>query len=112
MAVALAAAVGWAAGSAYSRDDPTPHAEALALVLRARGSDVRAAESPGPVGRPGAAGWWHDTKERTWVVRRPFAPGVIDSTHLFDVSYRIDGKEAAAWMVDTRERTISPPPKK
>ena len=48
-----------------------------------------------------------DTKERTWSVRRPFYPGVYDSTHLFDVSYRIDGKEVAAWFVDTRTGKVT-----
>ena len=35
----------------------------------------------------------HDVKDRTWTVRRPFHPGIIDSTHMFNVGYRIDGKE-------------------
>jgi hypothetical protein len=50
--------------------------------------------------------WWHDCKERSWVAKRPFHPGTIDSTHLFDVSYRIDGKEVARWSVDTRRGSV------
>ena len=34
--------------------------------------------------------------------------GLIDSTHLFDVSYRIDGKIVASWLVDTRAGTVQP----
>jgi hypothetical protein len=50
--------------------------------------------------------WWHDVKERAWQVQRPYYPGVIDSTHLFTVSYRIAGKQVAAWDVDTGRGTV------
>ena len=50
--------------------------------------------------------WWHDTAERAWVVKRPFAPGVIDSTHLFEVSYRVEGTEVGRWLVDTRKGSV------
>jgi hypothetical protein len=76
----------------------SPHAEALALVFQKAAERIRAVDG---------ADWWHDTEERTWTVRRPFAPGVIDSTHLFTVTYRIGDKRVAAWQVDTRAGTVS-----
>ena len=50
--------------------------------------------------------WWHDVKRRGWTVQRPFGPGVIDSTHWFNVTYQIDGKPVAKWFVDTRKREV------
>jgi len=98
--VALAAAYTLGAqGRGDGKPEKPPHAEALELIFK----------SQQPAKFDGAKDdWWHDTKERTWVVKRPFAPGVIDSTHMFDVSFRIDGKETAAWMVDTRKGTLQP----
>jgi hypothetical protein len=78
--------------------EKSPHAAALELIFRQEAAHIRAVDK---------GDWWMDTKERTWSVRRPFAPGGIDSTHLFDVSYRIDGKEAAAWFVDTRTGKVT-----
>jgi hypothetical protein len=49
-----------------------------------------------------------DTKERQWIVKRPFAPGDIDSTHMFVVAYKIEGKEVFRWAVDTRHKIVSP----
>ena len=79
----------------------SPHAAALALVFQKAAARVREVDQEN---------WWHDTKERTWVARRPVGPGIIDSTHLFDVAYRIDGKPAAAWMVDTKKGTVTERP--
>lgn len=53
----------------------------------------------------GGNGWWHDTKERTWSVKRPFEPGTLDTTHTFVVTYQIDGVTVATWQVDTRAGT-------
>jgi len=50
--------------------------------------------------------WWLDVKEREWTVKRPFGPGILDSTHWFIVSYKIDGKTMASWFVDTQEKTV------
>lgn len=93
------------AGPKPKKPDGSPHADALALVLRTQADEIRKVEAPRQVNGTEDELWWHDTKERTWAVRRPFAPGVIDSTHLFDVTYRIDGKEVARWLVDTRKGT-------
>jgi hypothetical protein len=79
------------------RPEPSPHVEALGLVFQKATDRIRAVDQ---------ANWWHDVQERAWVVQRPFAPGVIDSTHLFTVQYRIAGKQIAAWTVDTRRGTV------
>jgi hypothetical protein len=79
--------------------EKSPHAAALELVIQKEAARIRVVDK---------GDWWHDTEERTWSVRRPFGPGTIDSTHLFDVSYRIAGKEAAAWLVDTRSGKVTP----
>src|SRR5262249_7331760 len=80
----------------------SPHAAALELVFQREAARIRDLDSLGK------EDWWHDTRERTWSVRRPFAPGTIGSTHLFDVAYRINGKEVAAWLVDTRGGKVTP----
>lgn len=72
--------------------EKSPHAAALELLFQREAERIRAVDREN---------WWHDTRERTWTVRRPFSPGLINSTHWFDVSYRIDGKEVASWFVDT-----------
>jgi RNA polymerase sigma factor (sigma-70 family) len=79
------------------RPEQSPHAAALELVFQKAADRIRNVDR---------ANWWHDTEERAWLVQRPFAPGTIDSTHLFTVSYRIGGKQVAAWQVDTRKRTV------
>ncbi len=92
-----------AVGTVVARDQPvgdtpearSPHAMALDLVLKSHAAEIRKVDK-GDV--------WHDTLERTWKVQRPFSPGVINSTTWFEVRYFIDGKEAASWQVDLRER--------
>jgi hypothetical protein len=99
---AVAAAAGLAVGANNgAKPDKSPHGDAVELVIRTQADEIRKLENPTN------DSWWHDTKERTWVVKRPFAPGVIDSTHLFDVTYRIDGKDVAKWSVDTRKGTAT-----
>ena len=104
--VALAAAAGLAGGANIGpKPDKSPHGEAVELVIRTQADEIRKVETPGRVG--GDESWWHDTTERTWVVKRRFAPGIIDSTHLFEVTYRINGKDVARWSVDTRKGTAT-----
>jgi hypothetical protein len=82
--------------------DPPPGSfpsTALQIVLATQQQTLRELDDP--------RSWWHDTKERTWSVRRPFDPGVLDSTHLFLVSYKIDGVTVATWQVDTRAGTAA-----
>ena len=75
----------------------SPHGEAIALVIKTQQTRIREVDQEN---------WEHDVKERTWHVRRPFHPGIIDSTHMFNVSYHIDGKEVAAWLVDTAKGSV------
>ena len=72
---------------------------AVQVVLATRQDQLRELDDP--------ESWWHDTKERTWSVKRPFDPGVLDTTHMFLVSYKIDGTIVATWQVDTREGTAT-----
>lgn len=100
LAVLVALGAAYALGAQGRNDpkmEPSPHTAALELVFKTQQARLREVDTEN---------WWHDAKERAWVVRRPFHPGVIDSTHLFDVSYRIGGKEVASWMVDTRKGTV------
>src|SRR6202011_1954568 len=86
-----------AANAPERKPERSPHAEALELVFQKAPDQIRTVDSEN---------WWYDTNERAWVVQRPFGPGVIDSTHLFIVSYRIKGKQVASWLVDTRRGTV------
>jgi hypothetical protein len=95
--LALAVFVLMAQGRPDKKVEPSPHAAALDLVFRTQQARIREVDGED---------WWHDVKERSWVVRRPFNPGVIDSTHWFNVSYRIDGKEVAAWCVETSKGQV------
>ena len=74
----------------------SPHTEALSVIFTTQQKAIAEVDTEN---------WWHDVKERQWVVQRPFAPGVYDSTHIFEVTYRVDGKDVAAWFVDTRKKS-------
>jgi hypothetical protein len=87
-----------AADAPARKPERSPHVEALELVFQKAADRIRAVDREN---------WWHDVKERAWAVQRPFAPGTIDSTHLFTVTYRIGGKQVAAWQVDTRAATVT-----
>lgn len=78
--------------------EESPHAEAIRLVMRIRAHEVQALDQAGE--------WWHDTTERAWTARRPIAPGIMDSTHYFEVAYRIDGKLVGRWSVNTRSGVV------
>jgi|SRR6516225_464059 hypothetical protein len=102
LAVPVALAAAFALGAHAQRDEKiqtSPHAEAIQLILKTQQARIREVDREN---------WEHDVKERTWVVRRPFSPGIIDSTHMFNVSYRIDGKEVATWFVDTAKGAVQP----
>ena len=79
----------------------SPHAQAIRLVMQARASEIEKLDS--------SSDWWHDTKERTWSAKRPFGPGVIDSTHFFNVTYAIEGSVVGTWAVNTRTGQVSVP---
>ena len=70
---------------------------AIQVVLDTQQEKLRAVDSPD--------NWWHDTKERSWSVKRQVQPGVLNTTHIFTVIYKIDGVAAAKWQVDTRAGT-------
>jgi len=96
--LALACLLAFMAYSALSAAPPefTP-ATAIRIVLDTQQDKIRAVDSPDS--------WWHDTRERTWSVKRPVGPGVLDTTHTFTVAYSIDGAAVAGWNVDTRAGT-------
>ena len=75
----------------------SPHAAAIHLVASTQQEMIRRID-PGD--------WWHDVKTRQWEIKRPFHPGLVDSTHMFIVTYRIDGQLAQSWVVDTRKKTV------
>jgi hypothetical protein len=107
----LAGPAGLVVVAADPKPSNSPHADALALVLRTQADAIRKVEASEPGDGKGDETWWLDTKERTWVVKRPFGPGVVDTTHEFQVTYRIDGKDVAWWSVDTRKGTVTAAPK-
>lgn len=81
--------------------DASPHAEALALVLRTQQAAIRMAEAHR------AKQWNVDTLEREFRVKRPIGPGDNDSTRWFNVTYLIEGREVASWFVDTRIKSVT-----
>ena len=92
--------------------DKSPHGAAVALVIATQQKQIAEAEikhfeTKGTDSFRGGTKqyWWHDTITRTWSATRPFAPGVIDSTHLFVVVYSVGDTGIARWSVDTRKRT-------
>ena len=91
-------------------DTDSPHGQAIALVLATQQKAIRDIEKQaGTLRMMGSdESWWFDTARRSWSVVRPFAPGYIDSTHMFTVRYAIDGNEVAAWDVDTVGRKVTP----
>jgi hypothetical protein len=86
----------------------SPHGVALRLVMQQRQAEIDTIDqetaTPKKVGRNDA--WWFDTKFREYRVRRPFSPGFIDSRHMFEVLYVIDGTLHARWLVDTQRNTV------
>lgn len=92
LAFALGAKMPSSSASGVARVEASPHVSALELLFKHQAEAIR---------RLDTENWWHDVKERTWSVKRPLYPGGIDSTHLFVVTYRIDGSEVGRWNVDT-----------
>ena len=99
LAVALIALAAFALGAQGRNDkqEASPHTAALQLVFKTQQAVIREVDNED---------WRHDVKERSWVVKRPFSPGYIDSTHLFHVSYVIAGTKVATWCVDTRKGQV------
>lgn len=79
--------------SAPSCAEESSHAEAIMLVMKTQQDVIREVEKE--------CHWWFDTMNREWVVKRPVAPGIMDSTHMFTVAYSIGGNIVALWSVNT-----------
>jgi hypothetical protein len=89
----------------------SPHADAIALVIKKRQKEIEQAELA--YFKENGVDWWrgeieqyhwHDTITRSWSAVRPFAPGIVNSTHMFEVVYSINDKIAASWSVDTKKK--------
>ncbi|MET0290346.1 MAG: hypothetical protein ABW178_12020 [Pseudoxanthomonas sp.] len=102
--VALLAGVLLSSVHALADDGSTrsPHARALQLVLQSQATDLDAVDRALPRE--------HDTLSRDWSVRRPVAPGFIDTRGLLEVTYRIDGAAVARWQVDLVQASVTPSP--
>ncbi len=83
--------------------DRNPVIEAINLVATTQRDEIRAADR-----KVANADWWVDALDREWIVKRPFGPGLFDSTHRFYVSYKVNGRVLMAWFVDLTKRTVSP----
>jgi hypothetical protein len=81
--------------------DESPHARAIQLVMQILPDHIRALDP--------AFDAWHDTRTRTWSVRRPVAPGFLDTAHVFQVSYAVDGKVVGTWSVNTQTGQVARP---
>jgi len=92
-----------------------PHCEALSLVWKTQKEQIKKLELDHAAAQQrkhkeyitADSRWWFDTDERRWTVTRPFAPGVVDSTHWFTVTYLIGRTEGLSWQVDTRKSEVS-----
>ena len=79
----------------------SPHAQVILLVMQTRSEEIRKIDQ--------SDHWWHDTKDRAWSAKRPFEPGIVDSTHYFKVKYSINGHVVATWTVNTRTGQVAGP---
>lgn len=83
--------------SLAAEPDRNPFVEAINLVATTQKAEIKAVDK---------GEWWFDTSKREWSVQRPFAPGGVDSTHLFTVTYKVDGKQVMSWNVDLRKKKV------
>ena len=81
------------------RSAESPQVAAIRLVLDTKAQQISEVDNPD--------GWWHDAKERTWSVTRLSEPGFIEATHIFVVTYKIDGVAIATWRVDIQAGTAA-----
>ena len=81
-----------------------PHAMAIALVVAQRSDEIAALDRKLGDGSP-----WLDTHGRSWEATRPAAPGILDTTHAFEVVYRIDGVAVGRWAVDLAAQRVHDP---
>lgn len=86
-----------------SKQQLSPHSVALMLVLEQKKDEIAKLDNE----KLGNEDNMLDIKERSWIVIRPFSPGIVDSTHMFIVTYRIDNHVIKSWNVDIRDRTVN-----
>ena len=106
---------GTSSGQKCNNRYEVPHSEALKLVWRDQQiviNDIElqfaaaALKKENRTESPNGQSWL-DTDVRRWDVQRPFAPGDVDSTHLFTVTYFINDSEVGSWQVDTRNYKVA-----
>lgn len=85
----------WLTTVAPAEIEENPFVEAINLVATTQRSTIRSIDK---------GDWLTDSAKREWIVQRPFGPGIIDSTHLLQVTYVVDGKQLAAWLVDLKSK--------
>jgi len=78
-----------------------PHFKAIRLVMEQRAAELNSVDPKND--------WWHDTKRRTWTTRRPFEPGVFDTTNSIQVTYSVEDEVLANWNVNTRTGQVAGP---
>jgi hypothetical protein len=83
--------------------DRNPVIEAINLVATTQRDEIRSADR-----KVANADWWLDALDREWIVKRPFGPGLFDTTHWFYVSYKVNGRVLMSWFVDLGKGTVSP----
>jgi len=93
LALALSSVVSIASAAPVA--GPTP-ARALRLVLETQAMEIATIDEAHGVNQ-------HDIKRHEWSVKRPAHPGMMDTTHIYYVTYSIDGAEAETWFVDLRQ---------
>lgn len=79
-----------------------PVIEAINLVASTQKNEIREADR-----KVAESDWWVDTMERDWIVKRPFGPGIFDSTQWFYVSYKVNGRILMSWFVDLGKGTVA-----
>ena len=94
----LVVSASYATSTEAAGETESPHLQAISLVMELRASEIEGFEDSDEK--------WHDVQDRTWSVRRPVHPGVLDTTHYFEVSYSIGGRAVATWKVNTRRRLV------
>ena len=92
-----------AAMSSHAQSNDYPPLDAIRIVVE---SDLEALK------KLDSGDWWMDAKNREWSVQRPARPGVLDTTKLVDVLYRVDGKTISCWVVDLSAKRAQRLPRK
>ena len=91
--------------------DESPHADAIALVLKRQQKEIALAEqaflkiNDTDWSFRAKRSWSYDTIKRSWSVNRVFPPGYFNLSHFFAVDYLINDKVVCSWSVDTRRKT-------